>query len=184
MIHGRALVLAVTALVMLPSGAVRAQRFEIEGAAGFGQAEASYVGSDPVFALRAGLDLWGFFAPGVRFTGVVGSAGPDPVNFAVGHRGWTLLAEARFHTPGRVQALVDLGLGAGHLMRRQAESELAYQIGAGIRGFITPEVAIGAGMAVPVWTQTREFPSPDFPDIGGPKAGLVFWANVAMLFGR
>ena len=174
--------IALTALAVLSPAAAHAQRLEIEGAAGFGGVpDIATVASDPVFAVRAGLDLWGFFAPGVRLTGVVGRARRDPVSGALADRAWTLLAEARFHTPGRVQAVLDLGLGAGRLIRRQDEPELAFQIGAGIRGFITPEVAIGGGMAVPVWTQTREFPQ---SPTAAPKGGYLFWVNVAVLFGH
>ena len=174
------LLLAVTTLGVLSPAAAHAQRFEIEGAVGFGGVpDVSLVASDPVFAMRAGLELWGFFAPGVRLTGVVGRARRDPVSGALADRAWTLLAEARFHTPGRVQAVLDLGLGAGRLIRRQDEPELAFQIGAGIRGFVTPEVAIGGGMAVPVWTHTHEIPLTT-----ASKPGNVFWVNVAMLFGQ
>ena len=175
MTHGKRLVLAATALAILPAAA-HAHRFEIEGAAGFGGVPEFPIGlaDDPVFSMRAGVDLWGFFAPGVRLTGVIGRPRPDPVSGAAADRAWALLAEARLHTRGRVQAVLDLGLGAGRILHRQQELHLAWQIGAGIRGFVTPEVAIGGGMAVPVWTQTNE----------SSKGASAFWVNVAMLFGR
>jgi len=179
----RRLSLAASALGILLPVAVHAQRFEIEGAAGFGGVPEYPItlADDPVFSMRAGVDLWGFFAPGVRFTGVVGRPRRDPVSGAQPDRAWTLLAEARLHTPGRVQAFVDLGLGAGRIIHRQDEPQLAFQIGAGIRGFVTPALAIGGGITVPVWTHTREFPQ--VPDTTS-KGGDAFWVNVAMSFGR
>jgi hypothetical protein len=181
MTSGQRLVLAATALALLPTAA-QAQRLEIEGAAGFGGVPQFPIAlaDDPVFSMRAGVDLWGFFAPGVRFTGVVGRPRRDPVSGAQPDRAWTLLAEARLHTPGRVQALLDLGLGAGRIIPHDDEPGVAFQIGAGIRGFVTPALAIGGGIAVPVWTQTRAFPQAQ----PASKGGDAFWVNVAVLFGQ
>jgi hypothetical protein len=191
-------------LLLLVPAATRADRGEVEIAGGAGGV--SLPGSlqhDPVLSVRVGYDLWDFFSPGVRVTGVLGPEGLDFIGGGTpldptGDRAWSVLAEVRLHTPGRVQALVDLGAGLGRLVRIQGASDEtlatvgdvgpAFQAGGGLRVFVVPGFAVGLGAAVMRWTHTHSAPhSGPLPSITGipsdsSKGGVVFWGSLAAAF--
>jgi hypothetical protein len=116
--------LLVAALFWSVATAAHADPVELELVGGAGGAVYDSDVLAPVLSARLGQELWGFFTPGVRATGVLGPEGlnnngdgtselPD----AAGNRGWSVLADLRFHTPGRFQAVLDLGGRVGRLVR-------------------------------------------------------------------
>jgi hypothetical protein len=125
----------------------------------------------PIVSLRFGGDTWSFLAPGIRATAVLGEEGVQIVSDSTpdgsGNRAWSLLAELRLHSPGRLQAFLDLGAGVGNLVRlqngvfdsRAGSVGPAFRIGVGVRGYVTPRFALGLGLAAPIWTGVR----PDTP---------------------
>src|SRR5256885_6463021 len=91
--------------------AAKAGDVRVELAAGTGGAFDSSVLA-PVLSVRAGMDFWEFFEPGLRITGVLGPEGVDFIGGGqggfgrgAGNRAWLVLGELRFHNPGRIHAL-------------------------------------------------------------------------------
>jgi len=154
---------------LLVSWAALANPVEVELAGGAGETAYSSVGA-PVVSLRAGPEIGGFFSPGVRVTGFLGPEGSDvtsggPAQDRAANRGWSVLADARFHTPGRIQGLLDLGVGLGRLIRAQdsideaspmvGDVSAAFQIGIGVRAFVGPSLALGVQLIGNIWTGTH-----------------------------
>src|SRR6267154_6847551 len=101
-------------LLALPAAA-RSSDLRVELGAGTGGAIDSSVLA-PVLSVRAGMDFWEFFEPGLRVTGVLGPEGVDFIpggsgGSGAGNRAWSVLGELRFHNPGRFQGLFQLGIG-------------------------------------------------------------------------
>jgi len=159
---------AVLVLLVL-SPAAFADPVEVDLAGGYGEMADSSVGA-PVVSVRAGPEIGGFFSPGVRVTGFLGPEGSDvtsggPAQDRAANRGWSILADARFHTPGRIQGLLDLGVGLGRLIRAQGSIDeasptvgdvsAAFQIGIGVRAFVGPSLALGVQLIGPIWTGTH-----------------------------
>jgi len=154
-------------VLFLLSPAAFADSGEIEIAGGYGGAVLDSSVGAPVVSVRAGVDAERFFSPGIRVTAVLG---PEPqlesragidINPA-SNRGWSVMAEARFHTPGQVQAILDLGAGLGRLVAAGDENSAtvgdfapAFQIGLGGRAFVVPGLAVGLQLLVPIWTGTH-----------------------------
>jgi hypothetical protein len=168
-----------------------AQPVEVELGAGLGGAVFDSTATAPVVSVRAGEDLWGFLTLGLRVTAVLGPEGLDEVGGGStldpsGNRAWSILADLRFHTPGRFQGFLDLGAGVGRLVRAQGRSDEtlariggfapAFQFGAGFRAFVTQSVALGLALQLPLWTGIHPAPASVAPIGGGIEGNVIFGA--------
>ena len=188
--HGRAAVrVLLAAIVLFASLAARGERLELEldGGAAYNPEGPTA----PVVSLRFGGDAWSFLAPGIRATAVLGAEGVQIVNDSTvdgsGNRAWSLLAELRLHSPGRVQAFLDLGAGVGSLVRLQSgvfdsyagSVGPAFRIAVGLRGYVTPRLALGLSFAAPIWTGVR----PDTPVPPGTARPATSFVELALCGG-
>jgi len=158
-------------LILLASpAAARGGDLLLELGAGTGGALDSSVLA-PVLSVRAGMDFWEFFEPGVRATGVLGPEGVDFIGGGqggfgrgAGNRAWSVLGELRFHNPGRFQGTFQLAVGIGRLVRARSDVDesvatvgdvaLAIQAGVGFRAFVLPRLALGLELDVLNWHGT------------------------------
>jgi hypothetical protein len=181
--HGRLGMRALIGLLLLSPVAVRGDPVEVELAAG--GAYHPEGPTAPVVSGRIGIDFWDFFSPGIRATAVLGGEGVgdtvDNSPDSSGNRAWSVLAELRLHTPGRVQFFLDLGAGVGRLVRIQSGVFYAYagspgaafNLGVGLRGYLLPRLAMGIAVAAPIWTGVHpDTPAP--PPLRGGGASELF----------
>ena len=192
--HGRTTVLArvIGAILFCSPIAARGERFEVE--LGAGAAKNIEHSPAPVVSLRVGTDFVDVFAPGIRATAMVGPDVPRRRGDPAANRAWSVLAELRMHTPGRVQAYLDLGVGVGRLVQEGSRLDftamagstgLAFQIGAGMRAHLASRLTMGIGLVMPVWTGVASDLREDIVGTIGPASRFVeigLWGLVGTTF--
>jgi hypothetical protein len=189
------------AILLGVPAAARASDVRLELAVGAGGALDSSVLA-PVLSVRAGMDLWEFFEPGLRVTGVLGPEGVDFIpggsgGSGAGNRAWSVLGELRFHNPGRFQGMFQLGIGIGRLVRARTDTDetvatvgelgVATQAGVGFRAFVAPRLALGIELDVMNWHSTGPppgfIPGTSFGAVPGPSAaGVCLCGSIAIGF--